>query len=509
MRHPCSQCAGRGADLLTRPSLALAARRSLLLLPLAVLGCHRTAHVPAPPRVETRAALPAESSTIVVPVSTSLADVQAALERELPRRLWTINEHQDQCVPPQRVNIGIAKLRVLPKLGCQIVGQVTRGPVRLSGRGDRLLITLPIHATISANKVGGLASKTATGDATVHATARLSIVGDWRPTAKVDIDYDWATPPGIDFLGRRITFVDKADERLRPIVAKLEQTLPRQLTQLHLREKLATVWRQAFTVISLNRDNPPAWMRVSPRRLGFGGYSVNGRTLQLTLAAEALTETFVGPRPPDPTPTALPPPLPVPPERGLRFFIPVLADYGQLEPVVERALTRRAEKGITLTGIGPVDARFGTVTIYATTGGRLAIGVDARARARSNSLLTTRGRIWLTALPFNRPDSQLVEARDIQLVADTDSRTVNLLAMVFNDTSVRQSIADGLRHDFAPDYMRILGKARAAIAGRREGDFLLSADVSSVTTGTLAVTGGGLFMPVRAEGKATIAYRPR
>ena len=483
-------------------------RRGLVLL-LLLAGCSRTTHTPAPPRVEAPAQLPGESSTIVVPVSAPLGELEAAIERELPRQLYAIDQHLDQCVPPQRVNIGIAKLRVLPKLGCQVVGTVTRGRVRLSGRADRLFITMPIHAAIAARNVGGIASKTATGDATVHATARLSIVGNWRPTAKVDIDYDWATAPGIDFLGKRITFVDKADQRLRPIVAKLERTLPRQLDELRLRARLAGLWKQAFTVISLNRDNPPAWMRITPRRLGFGGYHVEGRQLTLTLAAEALTETFVGPRPPDSVLTALPPPLPVPPQRGLRFFIPVLADYAQLEPVVQRTLRKRAAKGISLTGIGPVDAKFGRVTVYATSNGRLAIGVDAQAKARNNALLTTKGRIWLTALPVNQPGSQLVEARDVQLVADTDSRTVNLLASMFNDTGVRQSIADGLRHDFAPDYNRILGKARAAIGGRREGDFLLSADVTQVQTGAIAVTGGGLFLPVRVSGAATIAFRPR
>lgn len=486
--------------------LARAAIAAGLLL---VAGCHRTTRVPAPPKVDTPADLPAESSTIVVPVAAPLGELEAAMNRELPRRLWGIDQHLDRCVPAKRVDIGIGRLKVVPQLGCQIVGQVTRGPVRLSGRGDRLLITLPVHAQIAANKVGGIASKTATGDAIVHATARLSIAGDWRPTARVSIDYDWATPPGIDFLGRRISFAEKADQRLQPIVARLEQTLPRELAKLRLRDRLADVWRHGFLVLSLSRDNPPAWMRVSPRKLGFGGYRVQGRTLQLTLAAEALTETFVGPRPADPVPTPLPPPSPVPAERGLRFFVPVLADYAELEPVVLKALRKRAAKGIALTGVGPVNATFGRVTVYATQGGRLAVGVDAKATSPDHPSLNTTGRIWLTALPFNRANSQAVEAREVELAADTDSNTVNLLLRLFDDTSVRESIAQGLRHDFAPDYARILGKARAAIAGRREGAFLLSAAVTRVETGTLKVTGQGLFLPVRASGAATIDYRPR
>lgn len=483
--------------------------RRVLLLALLLTACQRTAPVPAPPRVNTPAKLPEETSTIVVPLAAPLGELEAALEREIPRRLWGINQHVDQCVPAQRVDLGIARVRVLPKLGCQVVGQVVRGRLRLSGRGDRLLITIPIRATISANKVGGIASKTATGAAVVHATARLSITGNWQPTARVNINYDWTTPPGVTFLGRRIEFASKADQRLQPIVARLEQTLPRKLATLRLRDRLDGVWRRGFTVISLNRDNPPAWMRVTPQRLGFGGYRVEGRQLQLTLATEALTQTFVGPRPADPTPTPLPPPSPIPPQRGLRFFIPVLADYAQLEPVVKRALVKRAARGITLSRVGPVEARFGAVTVYATANGRLAVGVEARVTSREHPSLDTTGRVWLTALPFNRPNSQLIEARDVQLAAQVDNSIADLLVRYFGNGAVRQSIAQGLHHDFAPDYTRVLGKARQAIAARQEGAFQLSARVTQVETGTLAVTGSGLFLPVRASGAASIAYRPR
>ena len=473
-------------------------RRSLIVLTL-LAGCNKTTEVPAPPRVETPAELPVENSTIVVPISAPMAELQAAISRELPRRLWSIDKHLDQC----------AKVKLIGKLGCQVVGQVTRGPIRLSGRGDRLLITMPIHAEIKAEKVGGIASKTATGDAIVHAVARLSIAGNWRPTAKVSIDYDWTTPPGIDLLGQRIEFADKADERLKPIVAKLERTLPRQLAALKLRDQLDGMWRKGFAVLSLNCDNPPAWMRVTPQRLGFGGYRINGNRLELTLAAEARTETFVGPRPADPVATALPPPSPIPPTRGLRFFVPVLADFHQLEPVVQRVLRKRAARGITLSGVGPVEATFGAVTIYATDNGKLAVGVDAVAKSREHPSLSTKGRIWLTALPYNDQNSQFVQARDVALAADTDSDLTDLLIRLFSDVSVQASIAEGLRHDFTPDYQRVLGKARAAIGGRREGDFLLAADVTSVETGQLKVTGGGLFLPVRALGKATITYKPK
>ena len=473
-------------------------------------ACNRHSGNAAPPKVTTAADFPSQTSTIVVPVSGDLATIGAALDRELPPTLWRIDQHQDKCVPAQRVNLGIAKIKVLPQLGCRIVGRVTRGAITLGGSGNTLLITMPVRAEISARDVGGIIkNQTGTGTAMVHARAKLGIAGNWVPTAKVDIDYDWTEAPGIDFLGQRIEFVKKADERLTPIVAKLERTLPQELAKMRLRDRLASAWAQGFTTLQLNRDNPPAWMRVTPRQLGVGGYRIIGRRLELTLAADAVTETFVGNRPADPTPTPLPPPARRIGAHGLNFFIPVLADYAQLEPIVKRALVKLAAKGITLTGVGPVDAKFGRVTIYATQNAHLAVGVQASVKAKNHSLASTKGTIWLTAIPYNQENSQVVRARDIAIAGETDSAIANLLFALFSDTGVQDSIREGLTHDFARDYQKVLVAAQKAIGARQERDFLLSAKVTSVRNGAIRVTGQGLFLPVQATGEASIAYRPR
>ena len=482
-----------------------AGRWATIAAALLVAGCSHQVRSPAPPRITGKPDFAIQTSRIVVPIAASLDDVQRAVDASVPKTLWRIDQHLDACVPAKR----IGKLAITPKLGCRIVGQVVRGPVTLGGRGDRLTITMPVHATIAARKVGGVLSKTATGDAVVHAVARLSVTGDWRPSAKVSIDYDWTTPPGIPFLGRRIVFARQADARLKLVIARLQRSLPHELARLNLRAKLADAWRRGFTSIALNRDKPPVWMRITPKRLGVGGYHVEGRSLTLLLSADALTETFIGDRPADPIPTPLPPPQRTIGSRGLDVDIPVLADYAQLAPVVKRALLKRAAKGIVLAGIGPVDVRFGDVTIYATTGGRLAVGVQASAKAKTHSRLSASGEIWLTAVPFNAPDAQAVQARDVAIVGNTDSGIANLLVSLFNDISVRASIRDGLAHDFAPDYAKVLASARRAIGEKRAGDFILSADVTKVENGTLAVTGAGLLLPVRASGTASITYRPR
>lgn len=454
--------------------------------------------------------MPEQPSTVVVPVVADLNELERGLDRRTPRALWSINRHLDRCVAAKRLDLGIAQVKVTPDLGCRVVGTVTRGPVQIGGVGDRLVVTLPIHARISVRDIGGVAGETATGSAIVCATGRIGITGDWQPTARMRVSYNWTQPPGVDLLGQRITFTEEADEKLKPVLAKLERDLPQELSQLHLRQQLGQVWRQSFTTLQLSRHNPPVWMRIAPRRLGYGGYRVDGRTLRLTLRADALTQTFVGHRPPDLAPTALPPP---PSSQvgqpGLRFFIPVVADYAQLEPVVQRTLRKLAARGIELTGIGPVDAEFGRVTVYATTNHRIAVGVHAKVKARSSPIASAEGEAWLAAEPFNEPGSQLVQARNVEFATKTNSQLVDLLAALFADPAVRASIATGLSHDFAPDYRKVLGKVERAISERREGDFVLRSQITSVRNGRIAATGAGLFMPVAVTGQASITYRPR
>jgi hypothetical protein len=54
----------------------------------------------------------------------------------------------------------------------------------------------------------------------------------------------------------------------------------------------------------------------------------------------------------------------------------------------------------------------------------------------------------------------------------------------------------------------VIAAATKAIAKRREGDFMLSAQIAGVKHGTVVPTGQGLFLPVQVTGTANIRYTP-
>ena len=482
-----------------------------LVAALALLaGCARDEKpVEPPPRADDPIPTAGEPSIIAVPVDMDAAILTRAIERAVPRQLWTINQHREGCIKPQRVKVFGRRLRVTPPIGCTIVGTVTRGPIRLRGEGQELVAELPIHAQISARDVGGvLKGETATGAAMAQARIRLQLGANWSPRGTVRLRYDWTEPPGIDFLGQRITFTDQADERLGPIVRALEQSLPGELRRVRLRQKVEGLWRDGFRSILLNEHDPPVWMRLTPRQLIYDGHSLERGRLRLNLGLEALTETFVGPRPADPVATPLPPPGRTGNLQQLRFFIPVIADYAQLQPVIQRALVKRAQRPFELTGIGPIKVGFEEVIVYGTTGGRIAVGITMTAQPQAAKIGATHGIVWLTARPVNQPNSATVAFEDLAIDGNTDGIGGDLLIRLGQSPAMSALIAGALTQNFSNDLDKLLGKIKRAIEEKREGDFAIRARIATVETGRITAHGAGLYLPVRVTGDAHIDYRP-
>lgn len=481
-----------------------------LLIGLALAGCKRqTVADVAPPQATDVAPTPKQTSLIAVPIDADAAMLKAALERAVPRTLWTIDRREKACVPPQRVKVFGKRVKVTPPIACTIVGKVTRGTLRLRGEGDEIVVDVPLNAVISARDVGGvLKGETATGSAMAHARVRVELGPDWRLQGKARISYGWTRAPGIDFLGRRITFTDEADAKLKPVVRDVEREVTHEIAKIHIERQAADIWRQSFTTLELNRENPPVWMRVTPQRILYGGYRLDGGRIRLNLGLEAVTESFVGTRPADPAATPLPRL-----ERGrlsprLDVFVPVVADYAELEPVILRALVKRSARPFELPRIGPVTASFSKVTAYGSPGGRIAVGVSVEAEPQRIRQAPTHGRIWATAVPVNEPGSAEVRFTDIRIAGDTDGIGGDLLIKLGQSPGFTTLIADALTQNFTRDVEGLEGKIRRAVDRRREGALLIRTRIEGFETGEIKAYGNGLYLPVRMTGSATIDYRP-
>ena len=473
-------------------------------------ACSRDAPLEAPPMAQDAPPEPSETSIMSVAVDADAALLRRLVEREIPRTLWRINQRFDRCVPKKRVKILGRRINVTPKLGCRVVGKVTRGAIRLRGEGEDIIAHIPLRATVSARDVGGiLKSETATGSATVQARIRLHLADDWSPRASVQLRYNWTKTPGIDFLGRRIRFTQQADKELKPVIRSLERELPRELAKLRLRPKIERLWKHGFATMSLNAENPPVWMRVTPAKIHYGGYTMRKGRIVMNLGLEALTQTSIGERPENPEPTPLPPPSREKIADGFNLFMPVVADYAELEPVILSALKKREKQPFELPAVGPMIAKFDSVKAYGTTDNRIAVGVALSARLASDSGAPAKGMVWLVATPRNEAGSAAVYFDDVNVSGHSDGIGTNLLIDLAELPSFSEPIAGALQQNFSNDLENLEGKVRGALAEQRHGPLRIRTQVDGFEIGELRAYGKGVYLPVRAGGKAAVRYLPR
>lgn len=471
-----------------------------LLVPLlALAGCDTTDQPAsgAPPRATDPIVFPNEPSEVAVDLKVDLAALERALEREVPRELWQIDRPDSECIASSKVDLALFKVKS-PKINCDISGTVTRGRLRLSGKGEALTVTVPVTGTIAARDVAGIfKGETATGAAEVTLALKLDLTPEWRLASDARLDYRWTREPGIDFLGQRITFTSKADRELAPVKRDVERIVRRELAKLPVRDTAMQGWEQAHAVFVLNERNPAVWGRLTPQQFRYGGYDVRGRELTLRLGLDALMETFVGMKPPVAEIAALPPLARRDrTKRMSRLHVPVVADYAVLEPVVAKALAKRARRPFVIEDYGSVTARFDDVTVYGTGEGRIAVGGVFRAASDLPMIEKAKGTIWLTARPVNAPNSRIVRFVDIRITAATDIVGESFLLALANSPELQGAITDALAQSFGNDFNDLRGKIDRALAARkgRLTDYAITID--SVETGVITAHGAGLYMPV-------------
>lgn len=472
---------------------------SALSLSLALTGCGAPDDPAsgAPPRATDAIVFPKEPSHLAVNLKVDLAALEQVLEREVPRELWTIDQPGSECISSSKIDLAVVKVKS-PKIKCRIVGQVTRGTLRLSGSGEALRVSVPVTGTISARDVAGIfKGETATGEAEVTLAVRLDMTPDWRLASNARLDYSWTREPGIDFLGQRITFTSKADRELAPVKREVERIVRRELAALPVRDTALDGWKEAHAMFELNERNPQVWGRLMPQRFRFGGYNVRGRELTLRLGLDALMETFIGMKPQ----VAQTGPLPRLARRDAatrmsRLHVPVVADYAVLEPVVEKALAKRAARPFVIEDYGSVTAQFGDVAIYGTGKGQIAIGATFRAVSDLPLVEQGKGMVWLTARPVTQPNSRIVRLADVRINAATDIIGESVLVALANSPEFQGAIAEALTQNFEKDFMELRGKIDRALTARRDGPTSSSIAIEDVATGVITAHGAGLYMPV-------------
>ena len=333
---------------------------------------------PVPPKVEGAPDYAVDTSVIVARLSVPTQQLSTAFTRDVPETLVTIDERLEECVPSESVKVLGAKLFDTPTLGCDLAGEITRGPISVGGDGTQIVLRMPLSARIEVRNIGDILKReTATAEAAVTMRGTLGVTKDWGLDPDFDINYEWTLEPGVDFLGTRISLRSVADKELDKMIPEVEAMLKTKAREFNLRGEADKAWQDIFTTESVNREDPPVWITIAPEMAGVDQLDIRDGEIGVDVLMAGELSLFVGDKPAPPEPSPLGDNVGAPEIETFDIKVPVLADFKELEPVLLKALRKLAAKGIEIEELASLDADFQDVTIYATEGDQLAVGVTA------------------------------------------------------------------------------------------------------------------------------------
>jgi hypothetical protein len=436
-----------------------------------------------PPVIPDQPSSLTTTSRVSATVEFGLPAIASAIERDIPKRLATIDER-----------IGCVNRRVLVfriRANCDVDGFVDRGPMSLYGRGDRIVGSVPIFGSIEgqgANRFTSRIHGDAEGRATVEVEARPKLRKDWSLDLNFSDSYHWSEPPILHVLGRDIALTKYAEPSIRKQLGRLRSHAQQAERRLDLHDKATRAWAQAFQPIQISGD-PQVWLQMTPASAAFAGVHANAKDLSGSLELTGTVQTLVGQAPSAVTPTPLPPLGNDVSQPGtFDVLLPVRVNYDALRDKIMQA--------VAPTKAGAIVKE---IQIYPSSG-KLVIGVRV---AKSSETDPSAGE-WLYLSGALNVDPGQQSVRISGLAGDSSLPDGSEAAQIQNEILGQLKEIPDVSYGVA--YQNLLSAANQRLNRPLKNGFRMEGQLSTAKLDSIQLLADGVSIALRVSGDLKILY---
>ncbi|MBR0692742.1 DUF4403 family protein [Bradyrhizobium lablabi] len=450
---------------------------------IGVVGfCSVASAADRPPLAPDTVAPFSTESRISATVEFGLRALADDIEKDIPRRLASIDERVS-CVHRR-----VLFFRV--NANCDVWGYVERGGVSLYGRGDRVYGSLPIYGALEgqgANRFTSRIHGETEASATVEVEARPQLSRDWSLDLNISDAFHWDEPPVLRVMGRAIPLAKYAEPRIHSQLALVRSRALAAARRLDLHDKAETAWRHAFEPVQLS-DNPQVWLQMTPQAAAFAGVRADSRVLRGSLELSGTAETIVGQNPSPVTPTELPSlghDVGTPGE--LDVILPVRVGYDVLKDKLKQAIAAMP----LAAGIAVRD-----VDVYPSNG-KLVIGLRLAKASETDPAAGTW--VYLSGAIQVDADGHAIRLSDVGVATSDEG-----LAPVINPIAAQ--LASKVNVDYGIAYENLLNAANAKLNRPLKDGFRMEGHLSSARLEKVNLPADGVVIALRASGDLKILY---
>ena len=453
------------------------------LFALGLIGLCPAHAADKPPLAPDTVAPFSTSSRLSAGIEFSLPGLAADIERDIPRRLASIDE-KIECVHRR---ILLFKVNA----DCDVWGYVERsGGVSLYGRGDRVYGSVPIHGVLEgqgANRFTARIHGETEASATIEATARPQLGRDWSLDLHFGDGFRWSEPPVLQVMGREIPLAKYAEPRIRSQLAVVREHALAAARRLDLHNKAATAWRHAFEPIQLS-DSPAVWLQMTPQSVSFAGMRANPRTLRGSIELSGTAQTIIGDNPPAVAATALPMlGEDVSTPGAFDVILPVRVGYDVLKEKLSQVIAAMPQVA---------GASIKDVDVYPSAG-KLVVGLRVAKAADTDP---GAGKwVYLSGTVQADAGGRAVRLSNVGVMTDDEG-----LAPLTD--SIATQLASNVNVDYGIAYDNLLNAANAKLNRPLKDGFRMEGSLSSAALENVSLPADGVVIAVRASGGLRILY---
>jgi hypothetical protein len=436
-----------------------------------------------PPVVPDQPSPLTTTSRVSATVEFGLPAIASAIERDIPRRLATIDER-----------IGCVNRRILIfriRANCDVDGFVDRGAMSLYGRGDRIVGSIPIFGSIEgqgANRFTSRIHGDAEGRAMVEVEARPKLRKDWSLDLNFSDSYHWSEPPILHVLGRNIALTKYAEPSIRKQLGRIRSRAREAERRLDLHDKATKAWEQAFQPIQISGD-PQVWLQIAPASAAFAGVQANAKVLSGSLELTGTVQTLVGQAPSAVTPTPLPPLGDDISQPGtFDVLLPVRVGYD--------ALRDKMMQTVTATKAGAIVKE---IQIYPSSG-KLVIG--ARVAKPADTDPAAGEWLYLSGALNVDPGQQSVRISDLAGYSSLPDGAE--AAQIQNEILGQLKEIPAVSYGVA--YQNLLNAANERLNRPMKNGFRMEGQLSTAKLDSIQLLADGVSIALRVSGDLKILY---
>lgn len=463
-----------------------------LCIALVLVQCNTTELKPLRPSGLTFTEVPKPISTLAIPVTINMQDVNAAVNAQLGDALYTDGSFDDN-------NKDNLKLSV-----------TKRNAIAVAAVGNGIQITAPLHLEGAYRVSKQLFGKTISYEQplSLNITAVVntvpSITRDWNLQTSSKATISWDDLPVIEFAGTKLDlpslFAKSLERQTTKLATMMDAEIPK---QLKLRETLLKMLPQLTMPYQVDRQTN-SWFVLRPKAFYITPFAVVNGNLQFAVGLASVMEINVNQQPVAETfsGTTLPPMVNVP---RLNNKIELLI-HPEIQFALMDSLLHQMLQDPRFNKIETKDYSFDILdAIVFPVNNAVSIGLNIKGWARyGRKIKKIKGLVYVEGRPSFDAQKQQLVIENFDFNVKTKDVLVKSASWLLNAGPMMRKIERALVFPLGKEIAQAKAQANQVMNKRYGNIAQLNGTITDITFNSAVITETALRMPIAIQGTVAV-----